>query len=806
MANDVDIIVGVKDLATTVLNRLSTKVNSIGDSSKLAFASAAERLNDQLAKASSGASAAASAAGSEKLAKAIEQAANNVSTKLDAALAKTNSTIDGITGRIQGVISSITGFVNKAAAIATVGAAFITVAKGIQAARGRIAELALGNNLAEQSTQKLRVGVFNSLAPFAKYAVAAGAATTLARSTLQAASASSSLATRAAAVARGALAAFVLRNALKKTEDGATTLGAKLAKVASFALAADVATRATLRFGLAIIGLGKKADDSTSSLIKTANAGNTLAATASKITAAPLNAVKNGATAAAAATLNLSSKIEDLPKGAESVNSLVSTFGNFATQIGGIVGLVLSVPAGIAGIALAAVTAASKTERQLTQLTNKLAIIEAAKRNALISDVDMAPLRKIAEEAERVAKMIQTATNIPSSKLLSLATSSLTKGLDTDQIAESLKAAVGLSEVYGTSIEDGMYRVRQAIDGNFESFEKLIPAIADMTTNQEKLDAVSKLAANGFKLMSWESATLWGTIEKVRLGIGNVLESLGRFKSLAEVAGTVLRDVVTPAVMKLETYLKGFGFDGEKFIEGAKSIAGSVVASIDTIRQNWDLIWKRMSLSSELFWEKLYQQSIYFGQKVIPWVAKQAEDAIVRAFDRVVEKITAASNTALGLFGFKTTPVVPKPTPAPTPLKPRDPSAQEGLLAFRIKAIDSVLGAAFGANFLKAITFFNGMLADQKAVGDPKLKAKTPSAAEKALEKTTQGSVGQSLQAFEARLLTRGSAQDSVKTIAQSSAQTSDYLRRLLILQERFAKENKMQPTHRLVVVGRGGI
>jgi hypothetical protein len=807
VANDVDIIVGVKDLATAVLDRLSSKVNSIGDSSKLAFAGAAERLNEQLAKASSGASSVASAAGNEKLAKSIEQAANAVSNKLDAALAKTNATIDGITGRIQNAIGSVTKFVTKAAEIGATVGAFFTIATAAKSMGTVLVQVAKNYSLAEMAAVKTKEGMLAGLAPYLKMAAAAGSAKTLATATLQVTSSASGLASKATGLARATLASLALNEALRKTNFTNLTFSGKLVsvagKAAGVALAFDVASRATLRFGLSLIGLGKQSDNSTTALTKV---GNSLAATASKISVVPFNAVKTGATAAAAATLNLSSKIEDLPKGAQSVNSLVSAFGNFATQIGGIPGLLLSIPAGIAGVALAAATAAIKTERQLTQLTNKLAIVEAAKKNAFLSEVDFSPLRKIADETERVAKMIQTATNVPSSKLLALATSSLTKGLDTTQLGDALQAAVGLSEVYGTSIEDGMYRVRQAIDGNFESFEKLIPAIADMTTNQEKLDAVSKMAANGFKVMSWESTTFWGTIEKVRLGLGNVLESLGRFKSLAEVAGTILRDVVTPAVMKLETYLKGFGFDGAKIIEGAKGIAGSIVATINTIRENWDLVWQRMSLSTDLFWERLYQQSMYFGKTVIPWVIKQVEDAIVRAFERIGDKIQEASNSALGLFGVKTNPVLQRPDPKSNPLKPRDISAQESLLAFRIKSIDTILGAAFGGNFLKAITFFNGMLAEQEAMGTPKLKSgATKNAVDSAIDKSTQGSVGRSLQAFEARLLTRGSSQDSVKSLAQSSAQTSDYLRRLLIIQERIAKETMLQPTQRIVVVGKGG-
>lgn len=147
MANDVDIIVGVKDLATAVLDKLSNKVGSIGDSSKLAFAGAAERLNDQFSKASSNTGV---AAGYDKLAKAIDSAALGLSTKLDVAIAKTNSAIDGVVGKLQSAINSVTGFVTKAAAIAGTAGAFVTVCRAINSAANGLASLAIGYNGVEQ--------------------------------------------------------------------------------------------------------------------------------------------------------------------------------------------------------------------------------------------------------------------------------------------------------------------------------------------------------------------------------------------------------------------------------------------------------------------------------------------------------------------------------------------------------------------------------------------------------------------------------------------------------------------------------
>ena len=53
----------------------------------------------------------------------------------------------------------MTGFVTRAASIATVGAAFITVGRGISSAHGAVANFALGMNKAESASDKVKVSV-----------------------------------------------------------------------------------------------------------------------------------------------------------------------------------------------------------------------------------------------------------------------------------------------------------------------------------------------------------------------------------------------------------------------------------------------------------------------------------------------------------------------------------------------------------------------------------------------------------------------------------------------------------------------
>ena len=131
-----------------------------------------------------------------------------------------------------------------------------------------------------------------------KFVVATGAAVALAQATQKATSSTTGMIGKVTAVGQGALAVFVLRNAMKKTEDGASTMTAKIAKVAGTGLAFAVVSKSVLGLGMNLLGVNKAAAAASTALSKTANAAKSLG---SKATAAPFNAVTTGATAAATA-------------------------------------------------------------------------------------------------------------------------------------------------------------------------------------------------------------------------------------------------------------------------------------------------------------------------------------------------------------------------------------------------------------------------------------------------------------------------------------------------------------------------
>jgi hypothetical protein len=779
--NDIDIIVGLTDLAAKGLDKIEARVRSMSERSQSSLTQMSDAGIEQFKRLTE--SVSKQGLISPQAVAKLETALNGIGSKIEASVAQTNAAIESTTQKITGTISSISNFVRKAATIATVTAAFITVGKGILAANGAIASAAMGMNRVEQSATKAKTSVLGSLAPFAKYAVAAGATATLTKATIDATSATTGLTTKVMAVGRGALAAFVLRNAMKKTEDGASTLGAKLAKVASFALAFDVVARASVRFGLGLLGLKKKSDDVSTSLTKVS------------VTAKAIDSVKTASFAALAPMATLANRIEDLPNGAASIANMTSSLQAFGSQLGAI-GFLVSVPAAIAGGFLAVVAATSKSERQLMQMTNKLALVDAAAKNISIDDVDTGPLRKIAEDAEKTARSIQGAVNVPASKLMTLATNSLARGLDPAQLGDAMKSATGLAEVFGTSLEEGMSKTRAAMEGNFESFEKIIPSLATMTTQEEKLAAVSRLASNGLKVMKMESSGLWGTVDRLKNGFGNLLADIGQGKSITELFATVLRDIVAPAVEFADSKLKSFGFDGPSIMDTATQMAAGVIATIQTIGSNWDTITTRMSLSGQLAWIQIKDGASFFVSDTLPWIGRNLFDIMANAWDRVVQKtryafqlMTTASMEYFGLVAKGTTEFQKEEMDRaargqkgrPIEKAPeRQASEKEKSLIAQIQKLDNKLAASFNANYDKAFQSLQTSLQTQTKATEVKLnqsanaKPVTPEP-----EKATVNKAQQS-DAFQSRFLARGPSKDPQVEMVQILKQINAHQSRIV--------------------------
>lgn len=808
MANDIDLSVGISDMATKALDNLQAKVRSMSERSQATIATLSDSGVASFRKMSE--SVAKQGIISPQAVAQLETAINNIGNKIDAAVVKTNASIESVSSRVQKTIASISSFIQTAARIATVGAAFAVVSRsvfGLGASLGLIPGRL--QNVVNKANETGK-GVTGVVGSFAKYTIAAGATVGLATNMGRLTSSTTGAIGKLTALGGAAVNAFVLKNAFKKAEDGSTTLVTKIAKVAGTAIAFGIVTKATVNFGFSLLGLKKKTDDLNTSLAKTS------------VAAKSIDGLKTASMAAVAPIGMLAQKMDDLPKGASSIASAAASVQSFASQFG-ILGAIVGVPAAIAGGFVAITAAAGKTQLQISQMTMKLKLVEAAANNVDIDTIDPAPLRKTAEEAEKTARSIQNVTNIAASKLMTLATSNLARGLDPTQMGDAMKSAAGLAEVFGTSLEEGMSKTRAAMDGNFEAFERLIPSIATMATNEEKLAAVSRLAANGLKVMQFESSGLWGTVDRLKNGFGNLLSDIGQGKNITELFATVLRDIVAPAVKYVDTQLKGFGFDGAAIMNAATQMAAGIVAAIQTVGSNWNTITERMKLTAELLWVQITDGAKFFATNTMPWVGRSLVTMMSNAWDIVVGKtqssfqlMTTASMEYMGLVAKGTTDfqkaefdrankrtLMQGVSAAPQ----RQAGERERALQEQIKQLDGKLASAFNQNYQRAFTDLQSALDKQQQATNIKLKP-TEAAKKKEEEQPKVNMKTQARQsdAFESRILTRGPSRDPQVEMVQVLKQINSYqLKMYLAAKENERKQLATKPKLDIEIVGGAG-
>jgi hypothetical protein len=100
-------------------------------------------------------------------------------------------------------------------------------------------------------------------------------------------------------------------------------------------------------------------------------------------------------------------------------------------------------------------------------------------------------------------------------------------GASGNNIKDVTQAAVGLADVLGTDLKEATETVMKAQEGNFKAFEKMFPAMKQLTTSDEKLAMVSRIAAQGLEQKRAVMATLGGSTERLKLSMGELEKSIG---------------------------------------------------------------------------------------------------------------------------------------------------------------------------------------------------------------------------------------------------------------------------------------
>jgi len=274
-------------------------------------------------------------------------------------------------------------------------------------------------------------------------------------------------------------------------------------------------------------------------------------------------------------------------------------------------------------------------------------------------------------QLQQVAAELQKLTGVGDEVTIGLMQQAAAMGFATDRIDDAAKAAIGLSDVTGKSLETSLSDMKDALQGNFEAFNGLNPQIRFMRTNQEKLAAVMAIAQQGIEQQSQNMNTVAGSSLRANGAFGDLLESIGALIAPIRVlinAGVQqlsesLIGVLSPAVEWATALLENIGptieWVKEKVVAAVNIIIGAFTF-FETILTNLGDVWNMAVAIAEMSMIAISESVMHTLTVTIPayamWFGENLINLMKDAFNGVITIIQNAGkiigDSVLSIFEF----------------------------------------------------------------------------------------------------------------------------------------------------------
>lgn len=129
-------------------------------------------------------------------------------------------------------------------------------------------------------------------------------------------------------------------------------------------------------------------------------------------------------------------------------------------------------------------------------------------------------------DLQQYASELQALTNVGDEAVLATMKQLTLLGVHKDELKGATQAVIGLKEA-GMSEAAAVKALALAREGDFMALQRYIPALKTATTEAEKMDAVNKMAGDGFALASRGTETMGGALQALKNSWGDTLESVG---------------------------------------------------------------------------------------------------------------------------------------------------------------------------------------------------------------------------------------------------------------------------------------
>lgn len=472
----------------------------------------------------------------------------------------------------------------------------------------------------------------------------------------------------------------------------------------------------------------------------------------------------------------------------DKINQDLEGLGKMALKVGAVV-----------GSAVAAFVASKAAVGALSKMTEEFYKSEKAARG-------------LTDAQREFSESLQIALGIQDDVVNRLQRQARLLGIATEQQQEATRAAIGLAESLGISVESALYKVNEAINGNANALASYIPAIRDAETESEKLALVSQAAARGLSELTDAATAGEVAINRWEAANADLVESIGGMvQPSVEVGNTMaaLTTVAAELIDKLSERMGDFGAVVSVTMEGFKTAAVGAFAAAETAIDNFGMVLDLGMKSAELaiigYVEMLKHAFTVEAPAYVEWfgenffnLIQDAANAVMKVFQNLGHNIGEAMAaiwtwvqggmqggveglmTQLGESMFKglTEGFEAQTEPLPDIIG-RQLTDREQELIGQIAALGGKLGSEFSDNFGDRMEQVNKLIGDMTADVNASIDLQAGDSLDKLADKAGKAGDPGPLQATESRLLTRGESDTPISQIATFTERTAKGIEKL---------------------------
>ena len=223
--------------------------------------------------------------------------------------------------------------------------------------------------------------------------------------------------------------------------------------------------------------------------------------------------------------IDVNAKIEDLEKvqrALDEINGRTQEFARQGTSCGKIwTGALMGIGAELSNLAMRMPSFAAATIQAFGRQEMAVQKVASAIRSQGGSVSEVLPIM------QSLASEIQRITTYGDEQVLEMQSLAAAMGVASDQMAETIQNALGLSSALGMDVMTATKAASAAIQGKTTALQEYIPSLAKCSTEAEKLATVQRLAAGGFEQARDRVDTLDGKLKQAANAWGDLQEVVG---------------------------------------------------------------------------------------------------------------------------------------------------------------------------------------------------------------------------------------------------------------------------------------